>query len=119
MIRRSTYQQVSAWALMVIFTAGWSFKSLHTLFVHTADHNKSVCSIYYDIHAGGKHIHDERYSKDECSLCAFVLSSFEAPACLEFPVISKTVFHSISFPAESVFLGQSLEVTRLRGPPLG
>jgi len=59
--------------LLLLFTGLWSVKTAHVLLSHhhaVAEHPK--CEVSHDPNLS--HIHDERWAKEDCSLCAFVVS---------------------------------------------
>ncbi|MBK7936199.1 MAG: hypothetical protein IPJ82_03600 [Lewinellaceae bacterium] len=69
MSKNSSYRRFGALALILVFSATWSLKSIHEFFRHHHDH--PVCTAAFD--GQTTHLHDERYIGDDCSLCAFVL----------------------------------------------
>lgn len=65
------------------------------------------------------HIHDERYAKEQCSLCAFVLSTPELLSITS--VLSKlgeVPDSSVSFPCTPSCTRTIHDTTCLRGPPV-
>lgn len=67
--------------MVVLFTAFWSLKTMHVLvFHHHTQAEHPVCEAAHDQKSA--HIHDERWAKEDCTLCAFVVSvqeSFSIP----------------------------------------
>jgi hypothetical protein len=71
---------------MLIFTALWSLKTTHGWLAHEHDHAAHpVCSAAADHHSA--HLHDESWAKEDCTLCAFVVSIPEPFVLPEWPVI--------------------------------
>lgn len=116
--QNQSYPRVGAWALMLLFTAFWSLKTVHILALHhhhAAEH--PVCEVSHD--PGAAHIHDERWAKEDCSICAFVVSvpePFSLPAfqlhLSKLPESESPVFYQ-----EPVFAKKASDSVMRRGPP--
>jgi len=104
--------------LALVFAAACSLKTVHSLLLHHAHADHPVCEAAYEHQ--GVHLHDERYSPDDCSLCAFVLS---VPEMLS---ISAFVTRAVKLPdSESpnfyhapVNSKTACDSTLRRGPPV-
>ncbi|MBC7775143.1 MAG: hypothetical protein H7246_06855 [Phycisphaerae bacterium] len=113
-----SYRRVCAWALMLLFTAFWSLKTVHVLVLH--HHNPSehpVCELAHD--QQGTHIHDERWASENCSLCAFVVSASDSFSLPVFPALLPKLPESESpvFYLAPAFSKKACDSTMRRGPP--
>ncbi len=112
---KKSYQRFGAWAILLIFLAGWSMGTMHRLLQHH-EHSGPECSVNYDHHT--THLHDERYANEHCTLCAFVLSApylLSVSALAAKPALapaSKTSFQPSPGCANTIH-----DTTCLRGPP--
>lgn len=115
-MKNTPCKRASAIFLVLVFLAAWSLKSVHEFFRHHSDH--PVCTA--TVKGGGKHLHDERYIGDNCSLCAFVLfvpellsiTTLVAPANRP-PDSLPPDFYQAPFDAKTAF-----DTTLRRGPPV-
>jgi hypothetical protein len=118
--RRILYNKVSAFFLAALLTTFWSLKVAHGFLWHDAQHrhDKPVCAAAQQRETNVVHLHDERFSADDCTLCGFVLSATELPQLPEFAVRALTA--SIGKPVlrRPQRSGVSILSTRLRGPPV-
>lgn len=99
----------------ISFVASWGLRTGHLL-LHSEHHHALPCSARYD-ESNTYHLHDERYSADDCWVCAFWFATPDLPAAgprLE-AVVAET--HS----ALPVFLethtAAPLRLRRSRAPP--
>lgn len=102
--------------LALVFVASWSLKTLHGLCMHHAHHGAPVCEA---AHEGGntQHLHDERYTPDDCSVCAFM---FAVPEIVGMPLLPGAPAEArTTLPAAPVepLLPVYANDIRLRGPP--
>lgn len=114
-----SYRSLSAWALMVFFTAFWSLKTAHVLVLHhhaSSDH--PVCEAAHDQKSA--HIHDKRWANEDCSLCAFVVSVSEPFLLPALPILFSKLPDSESpvFYFAPVFSKKACDASMLRGPPV-
>lgn len=98
----------------------WWLKTAHVLLLHHAEHaehHHPVCEAAHDPNQA--HIHDERWAKEDCVLCAFVVSvpePFSQPLLAD--VHAKLPDHSPAiFYAAPVFSRQVCDAAMRRGPP--
>ena len=106
---------ISAALLGFLFFASWMLKSGHFLLADHIHEDKPACDAE---HTGkSKHLHDARYSNEDCAVCSFLLavpelvsvsSSLHAPK----PVANK----NIQAPVVP-FQSGAKDSVRLRGPP--
>ena len=118
MQQNRSYQRVGAWALLLLFTAFWSLKTVHVLALHHHhgdDH--PVCEVSHD--PNGAHIHDERWANDDCALCAFVVSVPEPFSLPTFSILFSKLPDSESpvFYQAPVFFKKAADAVMRRGPP--
>lgn len=114
----SSYKRFSAWILVLLFTAMWSLKSGHIWLMHHADLDKHpVCEASHDQKSA--HIHDERWAKEDCTLCAFVVSVSEPFTLPTLPDIRPILPDSNLpfFQLAPVHLNQVSDSAMRRGPP--
>lgn len=112
---KNTYQRFGAWAILLVFLAGWSMGSMHRLLQHHA-HSGPECAVNYDGHS--THLHDERYANEHCTLCAFVLSApylLTVSTLLAKPVLAPVA--KASFQRSPSCTNTTHDTTCLRGPP--
>jgi hypothetical protein len=99
----------------VSFLASWGLRTGHLL-LHGEHHHALPCSARYD-ERNTYHLHDERYSADDCWVCAFWFATPDLPAagaCL----VAVDVESDGALP---IFLetpsGALLRLRRSRAPP--
>lgn len=120
MVNKPSYRRAGAWALMLLFTALWSLKTTHGWLLHAHSHDTHpVCSAAFDHHTA--HIHDETWAKEDCTLCAFVVSipePFSLPEwpCLQYrlPQCGPDPIYNAPPVSRSV-----CDAAMRRGPPVG
>ena len=103
---------------MLLFTAMWSLKTGHVLLLHHSEAVKHpVCEVAHDQKSA--HIHDERWAKEDCLLCAFVVSAQEPFVLPELPdLLSKLPdSESPAFYFAPVFSKKACDSAMRRGPP--
>ena len=112
---QTIYTHIKAGLLALVFVASWSVKTAHSLCMHHEHHDVPVCEA---AHKGNtKHLHDERYAPEDCSVCAFI---FAVPE-----IVCVPVFSPLPAPAEnretaampSAYRPVYGDAVRLRGPP--
>lgn len=109
---------MGAWALMLLFAAFWLFKTAHTLSEHHHDHaNREACKTLCD-HSRA-HLHTLHWAKDDCSLCAFVVSVPEPFVLSALPDFLAKLPDSESpvFYRAPVFSKKACDSAMRRGPP--
>lgn len=62
----------------ISFVASWGLRTGHLL-LHCEHHHALPCSARYD-ESDTYHLHDERYSADDCWVCAFWFATPDLPA---------------------------------------
>ncbi|MFN0176116.1 MAG: hypothetical protein ACKVU0_15820 [Saprospiraceae bacterium] len=115
-----TYRRFSAWALVLLFTALWSVKTAHVLLSHHHHQDEHpVCEATHDPNSA--HIHDERWSVEDCSLCAFVVSVPEPFVLGILPNFLSKLPDSESpiFYHTPAFAKKGSDSVMRRGPPCG
>ncbi|MDX1912295.1 MAG: hypothetical protein SFV22_12455 [Saprospiraceae bacterium] len=116
---QSSYRRIGAGALMLLFTALWSLKTTHGWLLHTHSHEAHpVCSAAYDHHSA--HIHDESWAKEDCTLCAFVVSIPEPFSLPEWPFLQHQPPQCGPGPIYTApFVSKSVcDAALRRGPPV-
>jgi len=103
---------------VLLFTAFWSLKTVHVWVLH---HHKQVehpvCEASHDQNSA--HIHDERWAKEDCTLCAFVVSvqaPFSIPSLPDLMVQIPESETPIGYRSP-VFIRKSCDAVMRRGPP--
>jgi len=116
-----SYQRLGAWAVLLLFTAFWSSKTVHVLLAHHHDHEAEhlVCDAAHDPNVA--HIHDDRWATEDCSICAFVVSVPEPFSLLSLPKFFPKLPNSASpvFYHTPVCDKQVCDPAMRRGPPVG
>jgi hypothetical protein len=118
--RRILYNNVSAFFLAALLTTFWSLKVAHGFLWHDTQHrhDKPVCEAARQDKSNTPHLHDERFSADDCTLCGFVLSASELPQLPEFAMRALVGFSAAPALHRPQQSGISVLSTRLRGPPV-
>lgn len=62
----------------ISFVASWGLRTGHLL-LHCEHHHALPCFVRYD-ESNTYHLHDERYSADDCWVCAFWFATPDLPA---------------------------------------
>ena len=102
--------------LLVVFGSMWMLKTVHALSAHHQHLDRPVCEAALDHNA--VHIHDERYSGEDCSLCAFVLAVPEFIACPALIASDLVLLHADQpLLYESHSVKATFDTVALRGPP--
>lgn len=112
---QTIYTHIKAGLLALVFVASWSVKTIHGLCMHHEHHDVPVCEAAHE--GNVQHLHDERYTPEDCSVCAFI---FAVPE-----IVCVPVFSPLPVPAEkretttlpSPYRPVYGDAVRLRGPP--
>lgn len=96
----------------------WLMKALHPLLEHHHSHEDHPVCTAAERDRSVHHLHDERYATDECSVCAFVLSTQEcAPSVSGFVLCHDPSTESTTLNTISCYFSASYETACPRGPP--
>jgi hypothetical protein len=102
--------------LLFVFLTMWSVKMGHAFFMHHRHADRPVCEAAADRYSA--HLHDERYTGEDCTLCAFVLA---VPEIFSISVLPDVVLVAPATTRPSLYrslYGQSgYDTTVCRGPP--
>lgn len=102
--------------MVLAFAASWALKVAHHWCMHHTHREVPVCAA---AHQGtAKHLHDERYNPDDCSICAFIFAVPElvtvSVPLARTPVVLRRLLPAYSLP----FISTQPNTARLRGPPV-
>jgi len=102
---------------MLLFSAFWSLKTAHVILSHHHEEEHPVCEASHD--PNSTHIHDERWAKDDCTICAFVIAASElipSPPLPNFLAKHPDSASPICYQAP-VFAKKACDAAMRRGPP--
>ena len=113
---QTIYMHTKAWLLALVVVSSWSVKTIHSLCMHHERHGAPVCEAAHE--GRSMHLHDERYTPDDCSVCAFIFAIPEivtVPTLVQPPVAwARPLPVAPATPFHAVYAND----IRLRGPPV-
>ncbi len=113
---RHVLRPLSALLLGVLFAASTGLKTGHLLLHHHHHRETLPCSARHE-QGNPFHLHDERYSAEDCLVCAFWFATPEMP-CAGPSLPNYTVVWRLHLPLlEETFQALAPTHRYLRGPP--
>lgn len=110
----------SAIVLTAIVVGSLLTRTVHGVFLHHDHaHERHACSAFQGKHSGNTHLHDQRYSIEDCPVCEFCFAVADVLPSSSFLLDELVLAESCAPHYVAVWVGKLAGAYHLRGPPQG
>ena len=118
MMHSANFRKNVALSLAFLFVASLLTKTAHGLLLHHHHaHERHACSAISDKEGGKIHLHDQRFSIEDCQVCDMCFAVTDVLPDLFMPVLPASPGVKTEFAYRTAFTCLAFDHTPLRGPP--
>ena len=118
MIHSTISRSRAALSLAFLFAASLLMKTVHGVFLHHHHaHERHACSAISDKQGSKVHLHDQRFSIEDCQVCDMCFAVADVLPELLMPVLPALPGGQTDIPYASVIVCRAFDQTLLRRPP--